>query len=42
MGTEQADGTLKAVLAWARYAEAFTYSAEAGVFESAAGDVPEI
>lgn len=35
MGTEQAEATLHAVLAWARYAEAFTYIAEAGAFELA-------
>jgi len=33
MGTEQAESTLRAVLAWARYAETFTCVAEEGMFE---------
>ena len=33
MGTEQAEATLQAVLAWSRYAEVFTYSVKEGVFE---------
>jgi NitT/TauT family transport system ATP-binding protein len=35
MGTEQAESTLLAVVAWARYAEAFTYIAEEKMFELA-------
>jgi NitT/TauT family transport system ATP-binding protein len=33
MGSEQAAATLRAVLAWSRYAEAFTYVGETGMFE---------
>jgi NitT/TauT family transport system ATP-binding protein len=35
MRTDQAEATLRAVLAWARYAEAFTYIAEEKMFELA-------
>jgi NitT/TauT family transport system ATP-binding protein len=35
MGAEQAEATLHAVLAWARYAEAFTCDAAEGVFDLA-------
>ena len=36
MGTDQAESTLRAVVAWARYAEAFTYIAEEKMFELSA------
>ena len=42
MGAEQAESTLHAVLAWARYAEAFTYIAEERVFELAANTAQEM
>jgi len=35
MGTDQAESTLSAVLAWARYAEAFTFIAQESMFELA-------
>jgi len=41
MGTAQAEATLHAVLAWARYAEVFTYVGEAGVFALTADTTPE-
>jgi len=41
MGTEQAETSLHAVLAWARYAEGFTYVAQTGVFELATSAAQE-
>jgi NitT/TauT family transport system ATP-binding protein len=41
MRIDQAEATLHAVLAWARYAETFTYIAEAMMFELAETTVPE-
>ena len=41
MRTDQAEGTLRAVLAWARYAEAFTYIAEEKMFELAGAPVEQ-
>jgi NitT/TauT family transport system ATP-binding protein len=41
MGSEQAEATLRAVLAWARYAESFTYDGEAGMFELTASVATE-
>ena len=41
MGAEQAEATLRAVLAWARYAEAFTYIAEERMFELATSAAQE-
>ena len=41
MRTDQAESTLRAVLAWARYAEAFTYIAEEKMFELAPATAPD-
>ncbi|HVP87479.1 MAG TPA: nitrate/sulfonate/bicarbonate ABC transporter ATP-binding protein [Casimicrobiaceae bacterium] len=41
MGNEQAAATLRAVLAWSRYAEAFTYVGETGMFELAQSTEPQ-